>query len=782
MTLANLTFNANIEQHYLDLVTTNGDFVAYYADGNWTNTTEKSIRAVADAGFKYIDLSFYRMRGSGDYSELMQDGWEEIVQDLKDLADELGVEFRMSHSPGYTGFGSPEWIDTNKRCIDVCEMLGIENLVVHVTVRPTKDEFFAVNAQGFGAILPYAAEHGVNILCENSTYKNMPDGGWCINAGADMREFVKFVQAKGYSNFHGCWDTGHANCEGSQYLDIIALGDEMYGIHFNDNNADGDTHMVPYYGTMDVDEVMRAFKIMGYSGEFTLEIDGSKRTDSTYSGPKLEEGLDPYTTDRFEQEKIIFQLMNYILEKHGYYCSNHSYSEATCTSAKTCKICGATSGKKLGHIYTDVCDATCNRSGCGVTRTVPHDYADATCTTAKTCKLCGATEGKALGHDYASATCTTAKTCKVCDTTSGNKLGHAYSNDCDKKCNRCYAERTVGTHKYTNVCDLQCDSCGAWRAAYHTYSNDCDKSCNVCGATRSVGSHKYTNACDTTCNTCGAKRTVTHDYASATCTKAKTCKICGATSGSKLGHKYSNACDKSCNACGATRSVGAHKYSDNCDESCNTCGAKRTVKHTYKTTTTKATLKKNGSVVKKCTECGEIASKKTVKRIKSVKLSKTSYTYNGKTKTPSVTVKDSAGKTLKKGTDYTVTYAKGRKTVGTYKVTIKFKGNYSGTKVLTFKITPPKTVIKKVTPKNDALKISIDKETKQVTGYQVQYSTSKTFKKATTKTVKSYKTTSLTLKKLKSNTKYFVRVRTFKTVKGAKIYSGWSTYKTAKTK
>ena len=81
-----------------------------------------------------------------------------------------------------------------------------------------------------------------------------------------------------------------------------------------------------------------------------------------------------------------------------------------------------------------------------------------------------------------------------------------------------------------------------------------------------------------------------------------------------------------------------------------------------------------------------------------------------------------------------------------------------------------------------AFKISIDKETKQVTGYEVQYSTSKTFKKATTKTVKSYQTTSLTLKKLKSNKKYFVRVRTFKTVDGTKFYSGWSSYKTAKTK
>lgn len=108
--------------------------------------------------------------------------------------------------------------------------------------------------------------------------------------------------------------------------------------------------------------------------------------------------------------------------------------------------------------------------------------------------------------------------------------------------------------------------------------------------------------------------------------------------------------------------------------------------HTYKTKTTKATTSKNGKVVKACTVCGDVISSKTIFKISSIKLSATSYTYNGKVKTPSVVVKDSKGKTLKKDTDYTVTYSSGRKAVGTYKVKITFKGYYSGTKTLSFKI------------------------------------------------------------------------------------------------
>lgn len=177
----------------------------------------------------------------------------------------------------------------------------------------------------------------------------------------------------------------------------------------------------------------------------------------------------------------------------------------------------------------------------------------------------------------------------------------------------------------------------------------------------------------------------------------------------------------------------------------------------------------------------KVTAKKIPASKLTAKLKTSSYTYNGKTKTPTVTVKYGS-KTLKKGTDYTVTYASGRKNVGKYKVTIKFKGNYVGSKTLYFKINPPKTTIKKATGATKSVKVSLTKKTSQVTGYQVQYSTSKKFTNAKTKTITSAKTTSTTIKSLKAKKTYYVRVRTYKTVKGVKYYSGWSTYKSAKTK
>lgn len=163
-------------------------------------------------------------------------------------------------------------------------------------------------------------------------------------------------------------------------------------------------------------------------------------------------------------------------------------------------------------------------------------------------------------------------------------------------------------------------------------------------------------------------------------------------------------------------------------------------------------------------------------------LSTSSYTYSGKTRTPSVKVSVN-GKVLGTG-DYTVKYASGRKNVGKYSVKVTLKSGDKTSKTLYFKILPKKTSIKKVTKAKKAFTVKWKKQTKQVSGYQVQYSTSKKFTAKTTKvkTIKSYKATSKKVKKLKKKKTYYTRVRTYKTVKGTKYYSGWSKAKSVKTK
>lgn len=197
---------------------------------------------------------------------------------------------------------------------------------------------------------------------------------------------------------------------------------------------------------------------------------------------------------------------------------------------------------------------------------------------------------------------------------------------------------------------------------------------------------------------------------------------------------------------------------------------------------TKANFSREGYAERVCRLCDRFEGSVTIKKIKSVKLSSNAYAYNGKIKKPTVIIKNTAGKTLKLDTDYTVSYATGRKNIGTYKVTVKMKGKYSGTRTLSFKINPPKTSVYKVVGKSKSLVVAIDKKSTQVTGYQIQYSAYKNFSKAKIKTLTSYKTTKTTIGVMSSDKTYYVRVRTYKTVGKTKYYSGWSTCKYAKTK
>ena len=224
---------------------------------------------------------------------------------------------------------------------------------------------------------------------------------------------------------------------------------------------------------------------------------------------------------------------------------------------------------------------------------------------------------------------------------------------------------------------------------------------------------------------------------------------------------------------------------------CSICNATKTeviktTGHTYKQTVTPATIGKNGKIVKKCSACGATVTS-SIAKISTVSLSAVNYTYNGGVKTPSVTVKDSKGRKLSNGRDYTVTYPSGRKNVGRYSVKIRFKGNYSGTKMLTYNINPKGTSMSNVTAAKKGFKAKWKKQSTQTTGYQLQYSTSSKFKKGTkTVNISKNKTTSKSVGKLYAKKKYYVRVRTYKTVKfggkNIKLYSGWSKAKAVKIK
>ena len=598
-------------------------------------------------------------------------------------------------------------------------------------------------------------------------------------------------------------------------------------------------------------------------------------------------------------------------------CTSHTYGSAvitkqpTCTSegtkTKTCTKCGATVTEtiaKLSHSYTTTVVApTCTADGytlhkcsvCGTsykdstTKATGHSYGNSvvtkqpTCTSegtkTKTCTKCNATVTETIpktSHKYADTvvapTCTTGgytlHKCSVCGTSykdnTTKATGHSYGNSvvtkqptCTsegtaiKTCTKCNATVTETiaktSHKYADT--VVAPTCTTDGYTLHK--------CSVCGtsykdSTTKATGHSYGNSVVTKQPTCTSEGTA-----------IKTCTKCNATVTEKLPAKgHTAVTDKgypaTCTTAGKTD--GSH-----CSV-CNTVIKVQTVinatghKSSGWITDKAASIGVKGSKHKECTVCKKILETAEIPALSRISISKASvtlstsiYAYDGKAKKPGVTVKLN-GKTLKNGTDYTVSYSNNTK-VGTAKVTIKGKGNYTGsvsktysiknnfkkatvsgistkaftgknitqsitvkyngktlengtdytvsyssnknigtatvkiagkcsytgTITKTFKINPAKQEIQKLTAKSKAFFVDWAQKG-SATGYEIQYATNSKFTSAKKVTITNNKTDKTTISKLSGNKKYYVRVRSYTTVKGTKYYGAWSASKSVTTK
>ena len=181
-----------------------------------------------------------------------------------------------------------------------------------------------------------------------------------------------------------------------------------------------------------------------------------------------------------------------------------------------------------------------------------------------------------------------------------------------------------------------------------------------------------------------------------------------------------------------------------------------------------------------------VFSKKATSNDINASLSTVYYNYDKKTHTPSVTVKNTAGKTLVRNKDYRIIYGSAARDVGKYFVRINLIGNYQGTKTLYYYIRPKSTSISSIIARSRGFCVKWKKQSLKTTGYQIQYATNSRFNNAKTVTVTKNSTVSKTISKLSPKKKYYVRVRIYKTVKfngkDTRVYSSWSKSKYVTTK
>ena len=521
-------------------------------------------------------------------------------------------------------------------------------------------------------------------------------------------------------------------------------------------------------------------------------------------------------------------------------CTSHTYGSAvvtkqpTCTSegtkTKTCTKCNATVTEtipKTSHKYVDTVVApTCTVDGytlhkcsvCGTsykdntTKATGHSYGNSvvtkqpTCTSegtkTKTCTKCNATVTETIpktSHKYVDTvvapTCTvdgyTLHKCSVCGTSykdnTTKATGHSYGNAVVTKQPTCTAEGTK-----TKTC-TKCNATVTEKlpAKGHTAVTDKGYPATCTTAGKTDGSH---------CSVCGAvikaQTTITatgHKPSGWITDKAASIGV----KGSK--HKECTVCKKvletaeipalsriSISKASVTLSTSTYAYDGKAKKPGVTVklngktlknGTDYTVSYSNNTKvgTAKVTITGKGNYTGSVSKTFSIKNnfkKATVSGI-------STKAFTGKNITQSITVKYN-GKTLKNGTDYTVSYSNNKK-IGTATVKIAGKGSYTGTITKTFKINPAKQEIQKLTAKSKAFFVDWAQKG-SATGYEIQYATNSKFTRAKKVTITNNKTDKTTISKLSGKKKYYVRVRSYTTVKGTKYYGAWSSVKNVTTK
>lgn len=564
-----------------------------------------------------------------------------------------------------------------------------------------------------------------------------------------------------------------------------------------------------------------------YKDDFTAPT-GHKYTKTTVKQPSCDtDGVSVYTCDTCGDS------YSEVIKAKGHIYASEVTKKANCTDdgviTYTCAICGDKYTeviKAKGHNYSaevtkkanctddEVITYTCANCGDKYTEVIKakgHNYSaevtkKATCDTdgvkTFTCADCGdvyTEKLEALGHTYGISevvkpTCDndgyTKFTCSVCGDSYSkviNATGHKYNDkivsaSCDKSgytlhtCENCgdiYKDNFTSPlgHDYTSqTVKPACETDGE-----KTFT------CTRCGDTYTevikAKGHVYKRTvvaagCETDgytlveCMEChdsfkegyvGAKgHTIVTDKA-----VAATCTTAGKTEGS-----HCSVCGKVIKAQTEIKAKG-HVAGDWITDKAAAVGVK-------------------GRKHRSCMVCGAVVESADIPALSpksissaSVSLSIATYSFDGKFKTPSVTVK--LGSTaLRKGIDYVVSY-RNNKNVGKATVVITGKGLYAGTITRTFVINPAKQEIQKLTAKSKGFYIDYAAKG-HATGYEIQYATNSSFSGAKKTVITSNKTDKVTVSKLSGNKKYYVRVRTYTTVNGIKYYGAWSAVKTVTTK
>lgn len=229
------------------------EFAVVVSNDNEKINPIETIDAICQAGFKNVFIQWYNKQ------------WDYSQQDQLEYIKKRGLKIIFAHL-GYQNINEiwnkeskigRELVERYKKDIKICKENDIPMVVMHLTSHFVAPMYNEVGLNRIREIVDYAKKLNVKIAFENTKIKGY------------LEYVLDHIKDE---NVGICFDAGHCHVHFQDNFDFNRFKDRIFAVHLHDNDQSDDLHLIPFEGTINWKNYIKALKENHYDGPVTLEL------------------------------------------------------------------------------------------------------------------------------------------------------------------------------------------------------------------------------------------------------------------------------------------------------------------------------------------------------------------------------------------------------------------------------------------------------------------------------------------------------------------------------
>ncbi|MBI4650570.1 sugar phosphate isomerase/epimerase [Candidatus Desantisbacteria bacterium] len=224
------------------------------------------LSLLAESGIEYIEIRGYPPRI--EYDDM------EYIEELRTALFEYNIKIHSFHLPfnniDISSTSNDKWqksVDEVLKGVKICKKLGGTLGVLHPGAKygepENKKAAEEASYKGISVIFKECEKHGIKLAVEN-----MLPG----RVGEDFDFFENLFKKINSQNIGLCFDSSHANVNGTIYDFLKKSGDKLLAVHFSDNMGKADDHFFPFDGNIDWSKIVNILHSISFNSVFMLEV------------------------------------------------------------------------------------------------------------------------------------------------------------------------------------------------------------------------------------------------------------------------------------------------------------------------------------------------------------------------------------------------------------------------------------------------------------------------------------------------------------------------------